>query len=542
MGDVISNLKVKFGVDAGNSKRELSEVEKGFRDFDRKIQDAGKSIAEMLSPLALIAGAGGALASLKEAISAVEGPGDRLTAVTAGMKEGLFEFQRALVGLDFSNLFSNLEEGFQRGKAFEEAMDSLADRTAYNDYKIAELNRNSESLQEIVKNKTLELKVRTEAAKQVLEIESAIMNRKKELAQQEFDILKNQWESRNKMQADEAVKLYEKIDNMSPELQNRLQKAFATATSNQFGSIKKGIQSVLFGQYDQQLVKEVDKGTLETYAEFFKLLETGERDVLIKLFNTFKNIDQAGYEAQKEYNGVIAQTTKLLAQEEAQLKKTKAASGDDIARVSGPGKVGTDNISMPSLGKSSFDTIVKPAQAASDALKTVMLDIQAINETINSAIQSALSGFATWIGNFATGAASISDLGAMIGSTLGDMLIQLGTIAIKAGVGIEAIKTAFASMTGIGAIAIGVSLIAFGTAIKKSVSQIGSSSGKSGGGGAGGAGGTGSGQGFGNGFSSAASNAQQKPLIITLQGQLVAKGNDLVAVVEQEHRRRRATT
>ena len=124
----------------------------------------------------------------------------------------------------------------------------------------------------------------------------------------------------------------------------------------------------------------------------------------------------------------------------------------------------------------------------------------------------------------------------MIGSTFGDMLIQLGKIAIEAGVGIKAIRKTFESMNPYVAIAAGVALVAFGTMIKSSVSKIGTS------GGSGGYSASGSGQGFGNGFSSAAVNTQQNPMVITLTGQLVAKGSDLVYVVEQESRRRRVAT
>jgi hypothetical protein len=534
-GTVQTFLKVLISANTKGFKKDMTDGEKALHEFDKKLLKAGESLIKMLSPMALIAGAGGLMAIFQKSIESVEGPGDRFNAVVKGAGESLFELQRALGSLDFTNFFKNLTEGFARGKEFEEAIDQLADKTAYSDYKIADLNRGSESLQEIVKNKTLELSVRTEAARKVLEIESQIKKRKIELAQVEFNIMKAQWEGRNKMVAEEAAKLYETIDNLSEETKKKLDDSFGRQISL-FGK-KEGVNRILSGEAEGGMLKGIPKEVIESYAAFFRLVEQGEKDVLIKLFNTFKNIDEAEHQAQKEYNGIISQTTKLLAQEEKQLQKNKSAVENlNNARDNGPGKVTTDNITMPSFGQTSFSGIVGPAQAASNSLKTVMLDIQAINNTIEAAIEASLVGFGEWLGNLATGAAGISGLAVAILAPLGDMLIQLGKIAIAAGVGLEAIKDSFASMNPVLAIAAGVALVALGTIIKGAVSKIGS------GGAAGGAAsGNAGGQSFGN-ASSLGFVAQQKEMVITLTGQLVAKGSDLIFVLEKEYGRRRVTT
>jgi hypothetical protein len=536
MGETVTNLKVKFGVDNSNLKSGFSDTEKALKKIDDMAGNSVRALTGLLSPLALIAGAGGGLAVLKDAIASVEGPGDRFEAAMGGAKEALFEVQRALGAMDFTNFFTNLTEGFQRGKQFTEALDALADRAAYNDYKIAELNRDSESLQEVVKNKTLELNVRTEAAKKVLDIEALIVKRKLELAQEEFNIAKAQWESRNKMEASEAVKLYEIIDNMAPELKERLQKAYSGAVQNQLGSVKKGIQSVLFGQYDPELVKEVPKETLESYGQFFQLLEKGERDVLLKLFNTFKEIDEKGYSAQKEYNAVVAQTTRLLAQEEKQLQKIKSAQEDiNVTREPAPAKVGTGNLTMPSFGQLSFPDIVKPAKAASDSLKMVLTDINAVNQTIKEAIVNGLIGFGQWIGAFALGVAGIGDLVKILGNTFGDMLVQLGKIAITTGLGVLAIVTSLKTLNPYVAIGAGIALVALGTMVKGAVARIPDKAGS----------GSGSmslreaGPGV---YDTRTEESIKEHNTLHLKGKFLLEGKDLVCLIDQEYSRKKFST
>lgn len=541
MGQVITNLKAKFGVESSDFKKGLSDNEKDLLKFDKKVSDSVTNLGKFFSPLALLGGAAGAIALFKQSIESVEGPADRFEAVIGGGKEALFEFQRALGGTDFTDFFNNLQEGFERGKAFTEALDELADRTAYNDYKIAELNRNSEALQEIVKDKTKELKVRADAAEQVKAIEEAIVKRKLELAQEEFEIIKGQWEARNKMEAEEAIKVYEIVDNMGPELRARLQTAFEGATESQMGSVKRGVQSVLKGLWDKDLIKEIDPEVLESYGEYFKLIETGEKDVLIKLFETFKSIDEKGYQAQKEYNGIVAMTTKLLAAENKELKKKKELV-EEIQRAEGISPVTTENLSLPVFSTPAptdniqeytgqlanltdgWDTMVKTYKGVSD-------EMVAINSIINETIENAISGFGEWLGEYAVGVSGFDELGSMLGSAFGDMLIQLGKVAIKTGIGIAAIQAAFSSLNPAIAIGAGVALIAFGAAIKGSIQAIGESNSQ-----------TSSVTAGSTSGSFTYDNRINEPIIIKIQGELTADGPSLKYVIDQEMSRRAIVT
>lgn len=462
MGEVISNLKARFTVENTDFRKGLSDNQRALNDLDRKVWKTVDAFKGMFTPLAILAGAGGALALLKKSIGEVEGPADRFEAVIGGGKEALFEFQRAIGSMDFTNFFQNLSEGFERGKQFTEALDELADRAAYNDYKIAELNRNSEALQEIVKDKTKELSVRADAARKVKEIEADIVKRKVELAREEFEIAKAQWEGRNKMEAEEAVKLYETIDNLSDDIKKKLETAFDWQIGL-FGS-KKGIQGVVSGA-TAGMLRGVPQEVIESYGEYLSLIERGEKDVLIKLFNTFKNIDEKGYQAQREYNSIVAQTTRLLASENIQLAKKQ----ENLEKISDeslePYQAPTGNLNMPDFGYH-----IEGYNELKESLIQVKAELTKEEEEIYNVLmtgaENTLVGFGEWIGSFMVGEKKFRDIGELIGYAFGDLLIMMGRVAIKIGISILALKNAIATLSGWGAIAVGVGMVAFGTALK----------------------------------------------------------------------------
>lgn len=98
-------------------------------------------------------------------------------------------------------------------------------------------------------------------------------------------------------------------------------------------------------------------------------------------------------------------------------------------------------------------------------------------EQINSVIESAVEGFAGGVGEAIAAAFSGGDLltgiTTLLFSTLGNMLVQLGEIAIAAGIAIETIKKSLATFSGIGAIAIGITLVALGSIVKSQVAGAG---------------------------------------------------------------------
>lgn len=103
-----------------------------------------------------------------------------------------------------------------------------------------------------------------------------------------------------------------------------------------------------------------------------------------------------------------------------------------------------------------------------------------MNDIIASGLANAAASMAEGIANVLSGAAPISSLGGILLGTIGDILIQLGKMAIAVGITSEAIKKAFANPAT--AIIAGAAAIALGTLVKGAATKI-----LSGGGGGGGA-------------------------------------------------------
>ena len=537
MGEVITNLKAKFAVDSQNVGKGLKPGEDALADLDRKVGKSIENLKGMLTPLALLGAAGGALATFKGAIESIEGPGDRMTATIAGMKESMFEAGRALATLDFTNFIENLDVGYERGKRLAELLDEFDERTAYNDYRINQLSRESAELQEILKNKTLEISVRAEAAAKIQDIETAIRDRRVEIAREEFNIQKEFWEGRNKMETDKALALYESIDAMAPEVKERLQKVFSDAMAGSLGvkAAQYSVDIVTKGlyDYDKTLYQEVPKEVLNSYGEYFKMVQNGERDVLIKLFNTYKQIEETGYRAQEEYNMTVSQTTRLLAQEQKAVDdlavaKEKAAAKDleDLKKANAINRDSKMSMYLPNP---------KPLINGLLEVKTQIAEItNEIGDIINEGLGKAMEGFSMWLGEFAVGAADGSDLVKMIGTTFGDMLIQLGKVALATGMGLAAIQKAFESMNPVVALVAGGALIALGSAIKASVSSIGDSIG---------AGGGGSYSSGGNClYDNRATMYDNKAVEVIVTGEFLLRNNVLQAAIETEQRRKKAST
>jgi len=304
--------KAKVGSKEYNEKAaELKRVRGILKEHQENISanksawdKAKTALTGFIGKVAGIAGAAvGAWKGIKAIIDTTEGLSDRWDKLVGGAKEMFFEFKQSVANIDFSNFIGGLTEAYERGKMLAEQLDSLADFRAYNDYKIAALNRESRALQEIIKDKELDIKVREQSANEREKKEQEIFDRTKILAERAFLIEKQTWEGRNKIAADEAIKIYEVIDSLSTDVQKRLQTAFAGATETYLGSVKQGIQSVLFGQSGADLTG-ISPEAIKAYSEYFKLLETGEAEVLPKLFNAFKNVDNAIAEAQERLNAV----------------------------------------------------------------------------------------------------------------------------------------------------------------------------------------------------------------------------------------------
>jgi hypothetical protein len=358
MGDMKDEIK---GV-LGNVKGAINENSRFLGSFMNLAGGIGKFIG-------IAGGATAGIAFLKSAIESVEGPGDKFEEIIGGCKEALFEFKRDIATVDFRNFFSGLAEGYERGKKFAAMMDELADRSAYNDYIVANLRAQSVELQETIKNKQLDIAVRTEASNKREGIEKKILTRTQELAQKAFLIEKGNWERRNKMSTEEAIKIYETIDGLSADMLTKIQQGVQTFS----------------GKTIKESVPGIPEETIQSYRDFIKLLDTGEKDVLIKLFNAYKNIDTIKAESQRTYNLAIRENSMLLDKQEKSaedllrtLKEVNGATeaGYKLSTITGKerGPAGL-NLEKKSAGLINIKLPVIPEIKGSDKYDKVLFDI-----------------------------------------------------------------------------------------------------------------------------------------------------------------------
>ncbi|HLN22108.1 MAG TPA: hypothetical protein VK213_13530 [Bacteroidales bacterium] len=148
-------------------------------------------------------------------------------------------------------------------------------------------------------------------------------------------------------------------------------------------------------------------------------------------------------------------------------------------------------------------------------------------------IENVAMGFGEWVGAFSSGLAGFRGMRQLVGNAFGDMLIQLGQVAIRTGIGIEAIKKALSNpfTAGIGTIAVGAGLVAFGSSIKGSIAQINNARSAAGSGSY-----PASSMGGSATFGSLSQSARGK-LLIEGNVKLTLSGSDLKALLDNENAR-----
>ena len=111
-------------------------------------------------------------------------------------------------------------------------------------------------------------------------------------------------------------------------------------------------------------------------------------------------------------------------------------------------------------------------------LDSVKTNIAEFTASVNSAIEASLQGLAEGVGAalgnvVSNGGNLMKTLGGLIFSTLGNLLVQLGKIAITTAISIKAIKEAIKTLNPAVALVAGIAAIALGTVIQSQVSGIG---------------------------------------------------------------------
>lgn len=525
-----------------NISANSAELKKGLDEANRKIDGFGKnaqSIGKMVSTALNFAGVGlsiaGVFKTLKTSMEAVEGPGDRLEAVISGGKEALFEMQRAIGQMDFSNLLKNLEEGFKRGKEFAEAMDELADRQAFADYKVVALEAEAEILRGIFRNKGLELEVRQDAANKIMKIEEQILERKKDILAETYLIEKTQWEGRNDMTIEKGVELYEKMSAVTKkglgtvsgdtvEKLKEMYQSYVKAEQIIGGSIEKIaeggellLNANLLGTGNYDWIKEIPTEELKELTRLFKeftiISESGEADVWPKLFALINKNALAVNAAQRDYNAAVKQTSTVTSQEVKEDEKkltvieemTKALaelSDEEKRRLERNAlyspkvtPVSTANLSLPTFANSKKANELAPMKMAepldwrnmmpaAGSAEEVLNEYRNFTAELNNILAQGLATVAQTMAEglgalIIEGKSALPKLAMSVMDALANVLSQLSAVAFGVAFGITAIKKALQTLNPVVALAAGVALAVLAGVVKAGVAKIASNQNKS---------------------------------------------------------------
>jgi hypothetical protein len=196
---------------------------------------------------------------------------------------------------------------------------------------------------------------------------------------------------------------------------------------------------------ENEITTRLSTGTIESYdAEIAKLIEF--RDQI----------------------ATTAEQIKLANEKIAGIELAKALNFDPSSVIK---SVETTEEMMGRLAAS-----VSGAKAVIEVEQNSMIaNANSFNEQFSTVWQNTIGGFAenfgALIGQFAAGGASLSSIGNLFLTTLADMAIQVGKIAISVGIAVLGIKKALESLNPVVAIAAGIALIALGTFAKTSLAK-----------------------------------------------------------------------
>jgi len=453
MGTIISNLKARFGVDTADFRKGLKDGEKALTDF----KEAGSSqIADFASLFGInMSAVSGALSTVGKALNyvgqsfkAAKTGGDAFAISMKGVRAAMMATGIGALIVALGSLIAYFRETEIGAKQLASGMSQV--KAVWESVK----DRFASFGSSIVNAFTGNWAMAWEDLKRVFDDlgkrEKEAGFRAKETAQLIYDLTRQ--ERQLSVTKSEQLVLIDQLRLKSRDLELTAQERLDALTraaeiEKRFNkeAIDIASQRILIAQanlQNDQDDEELKNALAQAYVEYNQTLSesiqfeyslTSQKNALIKEI-------RAQLEAQKELN----QASKISGTEDLPGVAIDAASLVNMSSWQGP-IAGMREIS----------------QAAID-----------MGETVNDSLRSMVAGMGEWFGAFASGMATVRDGRQMVGNALGDMLITLGRVAINTGIGIEAIKKAFASLGGIGAIAAGTALIAFGSSIKGSIASI----------------------------------------------------------------------
>jgi len=522
MGNVISNLKVKFGIDTADFKKGLKDGEKAMGEFkgaagDKMSEFASLFGVNMSGVTNAVSLASKSLGFLKQSFIGAAAGGDVLA---VSMKALKWIFATSGIGALIIVLSSLVTYFTKTTAGAKELAVGMGQIKAAGTVLLERLGKYGGGLWDMLKGNFSEgYRKMSEAMYQLADATGKAAAQGKVLAENTRLVIRLEREF-NVYKSEQWAKLEElRLQSRDIEL-----------------SAKERL-SALMGA--AAIEKKIDKEAIAIAAE--KLMNAQQA---LQIDTQSREKKDALAEAYVHYNEIISESfafERSLARQKNTLIKEIRAEEKAIQDLAAALKAEKEANSNPLKLKANYDPSPgadKLAHTQIETLGEISNELQDMYNITEMSVENLTTGFADWVGAFSSGLSGFRDLRQMVGYAFGDMLIALGNVAIKAGIGIEAIKAAFTSMGGIGSIAIGMGLVAFGSAIKGSLAQI--SNARSAAVSYGSAGGYGS----STGSSATAGSFSASPKKMVLEGTVLLKltGADLLAILNNENTRVNITT
>lgn len=618
MGDVITNMKVRFGADTKQYRKGMNEAKEatenlkgeaggifasfaeaiginldsitkstdiaksGFKLFGGGVKDAGASSSFFVKGLKLIKGALIAtgigafvvvIASVVAAFKRFDDYTEAFGAKMAGMKAAvdvvldrfaklgetiikLFSggsLKEAISGVKeaFAGMGEEMKVEMKQAEALKQALWDLEDRSKMFEAQQAASNTELLRLREISKDVMKSDAQRLSAVMNANKIEEAMTAKKVSLADEELaaslelidvnsqklqlnqealDLIdkirkgtisvadaENQVKNMKMSSAASGESLYAVIDKIVA-CEQALQESYTVRIKLQKeeNAIRTDIANKQIKALNSEaaLKREIADSDKLAYAERYKLIEDAiklDEKALKMQLDTFQ-IDDSTYKTEverlyKDLRKLIDEQNKALTSDLAKLKPIDLTPKLELE---------TSKLqSINSKNEAAVASMVESQKKAKDAEDEIA-------KATEASLENMAMGFGELLGEMANGSADFSDVGAMVLTTLADLAIQVGKIAIATGISISAIRTSLESLGGAGAIAAGIALVAIGTAVKGSLSSAAS-----------GAGGGASAVTSAASQSSSNSMLRSAPIRVHVTGEFRQKGKDLSAVIDQ---------
>ena len=273
-----------------------------------------------------------------------------------------------------------------------------------------------------------------------------------------------------------------------------------------------------------QLQKRINDLSSNSLEDTQKLADLEAQQVSLVTAREMKlaEIDERARSIKVSTSGGVAEMSKLNGYLEEASRIIEGSIDVGMMRIS------TEPIEkvVSSMGKAEVQipATIKP-QIDKYAIHKAVADITPVVEGAFSVMGDSIGQL---IGDLATGGDAWSNFGNIALSSMGDMAIAVGKIAIEAGLATEGIKKALTFGGGWVAIAAGTALVALGTAVKAGLSNV-----ASGNYGAASASGNVASSSYSGGFSS----SYDRGITVNVTGRLKANGSELVAVLNNESKR-----